>query len=79
MGIAGTIWSYLKLRDLGIRRRTRIDWWGNLTFAVGLISLMIGVTYGIEPLRSPDHGLDQSPGAGGAESWRGAAGRFLPD
>jgi MFS family permease len=49
VGIAGTVWSYLKLRDLGIRRRTRIDWWGNLTFAVGLISLMIGVTYGIEP------------------------------
>jgi MFS family permease len=49
LGVAGTIWSYLKLRDQGIRRRTRIDWWGNLTFAVGLISLMIGVTYGIEP------------------------------
>jgi MFS family permease len=26
VGIAGTVWSYLKLRDLGIRRRTRIDW-----------------------------------------------------
>jgi MFS family permease len=49
VGVAGTIWSYLKLRDLGIRRRTRIDWWGNLTFAAGLILVMIGVTYGIEP------------------------------
>jgi MFS family permease len=51
VGVAGTIWSYLKLRDLGVRRRTRIDWWGNLTFAVGLILVMIGVTYGIEPYR----------------------------
>jgi len=49
VGVAGTIWSYLKLRDLGMRRRTPIDWWGNLTFATGLILVMIGVTYGIEP------------------------------
>jgi MFS family permease len=53
VGVAGTVWSYLKLRDRGLRRRTRIDWWGNLTFAAGLVSLMIGVTYGIEP-----HGRD---------------------
>jgi len=49
VGLAGTVWSYLKLRDLGLRRRTNIDWWGNLTFAAGLILVMIGVTYGIEP------------------------------
>ena len=49
VGVAGTIWSYLKLRDLGLRHRTPIDWWGNLTFATGLILMMIGVTYGIEP------------------------------
>jgi MFS family permease len=49
VGVAGTIWSYLKLRDLGVRRRTSIDWWGNVTFAAGLILVMIGVTYGIEP------------------------------
>ncbi|MGH7705199.1 MAG: MFS transporter [Candidatus Dormibacteria bacterium] len=49
VGLAGTVWSYLKLRELGVRRRTQIDWLGNLTFAVGLILVMIGVTYGIEP------------------------------
>lgn len=49
VGLAGTIWSYLKLQDRGIRRRARIDWWGNLTMAVGLILVMIGVSYGIEP------------------------------
>jgi MFS family permease len=34
---------------LGVRRRTSIDWWGNVTFAAGQILVMIGVTYGIEP------------------------------
>jgi MFS family permease len=49
VGLFGTVWAYLKLEDLGIRRRAPIDWLGNVTFAVGLISLMIGITYGIEP------------------------------
>jgi MFS family permease len=48
-GLAGTIWAYVKLRELGYRRRARIDWWGNLTFALGLVAVMIGITYGIEP------------------------------
>ena len=61
VGIAGTIWSYLKLRDLGIRRRTQIDWWGNLTFAVGLILVMIGVTYGIEPYQHQSMGWTSPP------------------
>ena len=48
-GIFGTIWAYLKLVDNGIRIRTRIDWLGNITFAVGLTSILIGVVYGIQP------------------------------
>lgn len=47
IGIAGTIWSYWKLRDLGERVRARIDWFGNITFAAGLSMVLIGVTYGI--------------------------------
>ena len=27
----------------------KIDWWGNVMFAVGLIALLIGITYGIQP------------------------------
>ena len=27
----------------------RLDWWGNLTFAAGLIALLAGITYGIQP------------------------------
>ena len=48
-GLFGTVWSYLKLRDTGVRVRSRIDWWGNLTFAAGLVMILVGITYGIEP------------------------------
>ncbi len=49
VGLFGTVWAKAKLRDLGQRRAAKIDWWGNLTFAVGLISVMVGITYGIQP------------------------------
>src|SRR6201992_2468593 len=32
-GLFGTIWAYLKLKDLGARNPARIDWPGNITFA----------------------------------------------
>jgi MFS family permease len=48
-GVMGTIWSYLKLQERGIRRPARLDWAGNLTFAVGLIAVLVGITYGIQP------------------------------
>ena len=50
-GVMGTIWSYLKLKELGIRKPARLDWWGNVTFAVGLVSVLVGITYGIQPYR----------------------------
>ena len=45
----GTVWSYLKLRELAPRQPAPIDWVGNLSFAVGLVLLMLGITAGIEP------------------------------
>ncbi len=51
VGVFGTLWAYLKLRDNGVRGGGRIDWWGNLAFAVGLSSLLIGITNGIQPYR----------------------------
>ncbi len=48
-GVLGTIWAYLKLHDTGIRQKAKMDWWGNITFAVGLISVLVGITYGIQP------------------------------
>jgi MFS family permease len=47
-GIIGTVWSYLKLKELGTRRPAKLDWWGNLTFAAGLIAILVGITYGIQ-------------------------------
>ncbi|MHB1924643.1 MAG: MFS transporter [Acidimicrobiales bacterium] len=48
-GVLGTVWAYRKLEDRGMRTRSKVDWAGNLTFGVGLILVMIGITYGIEP------------------------------
>ena len=48
-GLFGTVWAYLRLHDTGIRQPARLDWWGNVTFAAGLISLLVGITYGIQP------------------------------
>ena len=48
-GIFGTIWAYRRLHDLSERTKQPIDVPGNLTFAAGLILVMIGVTYGIQP------------------------------
>ena len=56
IGLFGTVWGYLKLREVGRRTRSHIDWPGNVTFALGLISLMIGITYGIEPYGSDTMG-----------------------
>jgi len=48
-GVFGTIWAYFKLKERGVRVPSHIDWWGNLTFAAGLILVLVGITYGIEP------------------------------
>jgi MFS family permease len=49
VGLFGTVWAYLKLEERSTPRRARIDWWGNVTFALGLVLLMVSVTYGIRP------------------------------
>ena len=37
VGLFGTVWAYLKLEERSTPRRARIDWWGNITFALGLV------------------------------------------
>jgi MFS family permease len=49
VGLFGTLWSWRKLVDLGVRQPAKIDWWGNVTFAAGLIAILVGITYGIQP------------------------------
>src|SRR5438270_2411745 len=48
-GLFGTVWAYLKLRETGQRMAARIDWWGNVTFGVGLVMVLVAITYGIQP------------------------------
>jgi MFS family permease len=53
VGLFGTVWAYLNLRELGrTQRGARIDWAGNVTFALGLILIMVSITYGIRPYGS---------------------------
>jgi MFS family permease len=56
VGLFGTIWGYLRLEERSAPHRARLDVWGNITFAVGLILVMVGLTYGIEPHGSSNMG-----------------------
>ena len=49
IGLFATVWGYFALREIDRGSRARIDWPGNITFALGLILVMVGITYGIEP------------------------------
>jgi MFS family permease len=60
VGVFGTVWAYMMLRDNGVRNRSKIDWWGNITFALGLGSVLVGTTYGIQPYHGNSMGW-QSP------------------
>ena len=43
--------------------RGRIDWPGNIAFALGLIALLTGITYGIQPYGGSSQGWRQPVGA----------------
>ena len=49
VAVAGTIWAYLALREIGVHKNARIDWMGNLTFAAGLTMILVGAIYGLNP------------------------------
>jgi MFS family permease len=50
IGVIGTIWGFLSLRDHGTpKKRGPLDWWGNITFAVGLVLVLVGINDGIQP------------------------------
>ncbi|HXM87008.1 MAG TPA: MFS transporter [Solirubrobacteraceae bacterium] len=56
VGLFGTVWAYLKLEERSTPRRAPVDWWGNVTFALGLVLIMVSVTYGIRPYGSSSTG-----------------------
>jgi MFS family permease len=49
IGLFGTVWAYKSLREIATTRRAKIDWIGNIMFAIGLGSLLVAITYGIRP------------------------------
>ena len=50
IGAIGTIWAFVSLHDGATPRRPgRLDIWGNLTFAVGLVLVLVGINDGIQP------------------------------
>jgi MFS family permease len=49
LGVVGTAWGYHTLRETSKAEKSRGDSLGGSLFAVGLISLLVGLTYGIQP------------------------------
>ena len=49
VGIIGTIWSIKSLHEVGTKNPGKMDWVGNITFGLGLVALLTGITYGIQP------------------------------
>ena len=50
IGIVGTIWAYVALKEQAtVRERARLDPVGNLAFGLGVLGVLVGLTYGIIP------------------------------
>src|SRR6201992_851065 len=49
IGVFGTGRAYFMLHDISVRKQAKRDWWGTLLFAVGLVSILVGITYGLQP------------------------------
>jgi MFS family permease len=51
VGVWGTWMGYRTLHDKPRDRTHRvvIDWWGNATFGIGLIAVLVAITYGLQP------------------------------
>jgi MFS family permease len=49
IGVFGTVWAYRNLREVATTRKAKIDWLGNVMFAVGAGLLLVAITYGIQP------------------------------
>ena len=50
VGVIGTAWSYWKLKEQHVvKKKQKLDIWGNLCFGGGLTLLLLGITYGLTP------------------------------
>ena len=47
VGIVGTLWSARQLRDVTApQKNQRIDYWGNFTYMLGLLGMLLAITWG---------------------------------
>jgi MFS family permease len=49
IGVFGTIWAYRSLKEIAVTRKAKIDWVGNVLFAVGAGAVLTAITFGIQP------------------------------
>ena len=57
VGVIGTVWSYWKLKEQNIvRKKQKLDVWGNIAFGAGLTLILVGITYGLTPYGSSPMG-----------------------
>jgi MFS family permease len=49
IGLLGTVWAFMSLREVGTVEGGRVDWPGNVLFGVGLVAVLVGITYALQP------------------------------
>ncbi len=51
VGIIGAVWAYMALHELAIiqKKKQKFDVLGNVTFAASVLSVLIALTYGVQP------------------------------
>jgi MFS family permease len=49
IGLFGTVWAYLRLREVRTGEGGRLDLPGNLLFGGGLVAVLVGITYSLQP------------------------------
>ncbi len=56
IGLFGTIWAYMKLQEVSSKEGGSLDLPGNTLFGVGLIAVLVGITYALQPYGGADMG-----------------------
>lgn len=52
VGAIGTVWAYVALKEVARPPgNQKLDIWGNFTLTLGLLGIMLGLTYGIMPYK----------------------------
>ena len=57
VGLIGTVWAYVGLKEVAKRQvKQHLDIWGNVMLTIGLLGIMLGLTYGIMPYKQHSMG-----------------------